>query len=42
MFEKMHIQRDYSKTDLIAFTKKLIAKTNEVQFVITKDKNKEV
>jgi hypothetical protein len=42
LFEKMHIQRDYSKADLIAFTKKLITKTNEVQFLITKDVNKRV
>jgi len=42
LFEKMHIQRDYTNADLFTFTKKLIAKTNEVQFQITKDKNKKV
>jgi len=40
LFEKMQISRDYSNADLIAFTQKLIAKTNEVQFQITQDKNK--
>jgi hypothetical protein len=42
LFEKMHIERDYSNDDLLAFTKKLIAKTNEVQFQITKNKNVKV
>lgn len=42
LFEKMHIEREYSNDDLYAFTKKLITKTNEVQFAITHDKNKKV
>lgn len=36
LFEKMKIERDYSDADLLAFTKKLIAKTNEIQTQITK------
>jgi len=35
LFEKMHIERDYSDQELLVFTKKLIAKTNSVQFEIT-------
>ncbi|MGL2963620.1 DUF3810 domain-containing protein [Flavobacterium sp. RSB2_4_14] len=42
LFEKMNIQRDYSDEDLFAFTKKLITKTNEIQFQITNNKNKKV
>ena len=42
LFEKMNIQREYTETDLVAFTKKLIAKTNEVQFQITGNKNTKV
>ena len=42
LFEKMSIKREYSNEDLYAFTEKLIAKTNEVQFQITQDKNKKV
>jgi len=42
LFEKMNIQRDYSNEDLYAFTQKLIVKTNEVHYQITKDKNKKV
>ncbi len=42
LFEKMHIQREYSNKDLYAFTEKLIAKTNEVQFAITHNKNQKV
>ena len=42
LFEKMNIQREYSNEDLYAFTEKLIAKTNEVQFAITHNKNKKV
>jgi hypothetical protein len=37
LFEKMKISRDYSDADLLDFTKKLIAKTNETQFKITKN-----
>lgn len=42
LFEKMNIQREYSDADLIAFTQKLILKTNEVQLTITKDSTKKV
>ena len=42
LFEKMNIQREYSNEDLYAFTEKLIAKTNEVQFEITHNKNQKV
>ena len=42
LFEKMNIERDYSDSDLIAFTEKLITKTNTIQFEITKDKNSKV
>jgi len=42
LFEKMNIKREYTDKELYAFTEKLIAKTNEVQFQITKDKNKKV
>lgn len=42
LFEKMNIQSDYSNEDLFAFTEKLIAKSNEIQFKITQDKNKKV
>jgi hypothetical protein len=37
LFEKMSIERDYTDTDLLAFTKKLIAKTNAIQSQITKN-----
>jgi hypothetical protein len=37
LFEKMKIERDYNDADLLAFTKKLIAKTNEIQSQITKN-----
>ena len=42
LFEKMKIERDYTEEGLHAFTNKLIAKTNEIQFQITKDKNLKV
>jgi hypothetical protein len=42
LFEKMSIKRDYSDADLYAFTEKLITKTNEIQFQITKNKNVKV
>lgn len=42
LFEKMDIKREYSNKDLFEFTEKLIAKTNEVQYAITHDKNKKV
>ncbi|PRZ27897.1 DUF3810 domain-containing protein [Flavobacterium granuli] len=37
LFEKMQIQREYTDTDLLVFTKKLIAKTNAIQKQITKN-----
>jgi Protein of unknown function (DUF3810) len=37
LFEKMKIQREYTDAELLAFTKKLIVKTNEIQFQITKN-----
>ena len=42
LFEKMSIKREYSDDDLYRFTEKLIAKTNEVHFKITNDKNLKV
>lgn len=42
LFEKMNIQREYSDEDLYAFTEKLILKTNEIQYQITKNKNQKV
>ena len=42
LFEKMNIKREYSNEDLYLFTEKLIAKTNEVQFAITHNKNQKV
>ena len=37
LFEKMSIERNYSDADLLAFTKKIIAKTNAVHIQITKN-----
>lgn len=37
LFEKMKIQKEYTDAELLAFTKKLILKTNEIQFQITKN-----
>jgi len=37
LFEKMSIERDYTDADLLAFTQKLIAKTNAIQSQITKN-----
>lgn len=37
LFEKMQIKREYSDADLLDFTKKVIAKTNEIQNQITKN-----
>lgn len=42
LFEKINIKREYTEADLVAFTEKLIVKTNEVQFAITKDSTKKV
>ncbi|MGM8363370.1 DUF3810 domain-containing protein [Flavobacterium sp. ARAG 55.4] len=37
LFEKMKIERDYTDADLLDFTKKVIAKTNQIQNRITKN-----
>ena len=37
LFEKMNISKDYSDADLLNFTKKLITKTNAIQYQITKN-----
>ena len=42
LFEKMHIQREYSDVDLENFTQRLIAKTNEIHFKITQNANQKV
>ncbi len=42
LFEKMNIQREYTDADLVAFTEKLIIKTNSVQVEITQGKNLKV
>lgn len=42
LFEKMEIKREYTDADLLAFTQKLIKKTNEVHFQITKNKASKV
>lgn len=42
LFEKMKIQRDYTDVDLYHFTKKIIAKANEVHFQITKNDSSKV
>jgi hypothetical protein len=36
LFEKMKIKREYTDADLLDFTKKLIAKTNQIQIQLTK------
>ena len=42
LFEKMAIERDYSDADLLAFTKKIIAKTNAIQNELTKNDSAKV
>ena len=42
LFEKMAIERDYSDADLLAFTKKIIAKTNAIQNQLTKNDSAKV
>lgn len=42
LFEKMKIQREYTDAELLAFTKKLIVKTNEIQFQITKKESSKI
>ena len=40
--EKMELNTDFTEADLVDFTKKLIEKTNEVQFQISKNKSLKV
>ena len=42
LFEKMTIKTEYSDAQLLSFTKKIIAKTNQIQFEITKDTAKKI
>ncbi len=42
LFEKMQIEREYTDTDLLAFTQKLIVKTNAIQLQITKNENTKI
>ncbi len=42
LFEKMKIENVYSDQELYLFTEKLITKTNQIQFEITKKKNLKV
>lgn len=42
LFEKMKIEREYSDADLLNFTKKIIARTNEIQSQITSNDNQKV
>jgi hypothetical protein len=37
LFEKMQLSKEYTDEDLLHFTEKLIVKTNEIHFAITKD-----
>ncbi|HWR94776.1 MAG TPA: DUF3810 domain-containing protein [Flavobacterium sp.] len=37
LFEKMNIERDYTDSDLLQFTQKLIAKTNQIQSQLAKN-----
>ncbi len=42
LFKKMNISNEYSDEKLFNFTEKLIAKSNKIQFIITKDKAQKV
>jgi hypothetical protein len=42
LFEKMNIEREYTDADLLAFTKKIITKTNAIQSQITKNESLKV
>ncbi|KAF2517655.1 DUF3810 domain-containing protein [Flavobacterium foetidum] len=42
LYQKMEIKREYTDADLLAFTKRLITRTNEIQFKITKDKSQKI
>jgi hypothetical protein len=40
--QKMNIKKEYTDAELLSFTKRLIAKTNEIQFQITKNDSAKV
>ena len=42
LFKKMNIKTEYSYAQLLAFTRKLIFKTNQIQFQITNDTTKKI
>ncbi|WP_163394207.1 DUF3810 domain-containing protein [Flavobacterium limi] len=42
LFQKMNIKKEYTDAELLAFTKRLISKTNEIQFQITKNDSAKV
>lgn len=42
LFEKMHLEREYSDADLLNFTEKVIEKTNEIHYQITKKVSEKV
>nr|WP_262916430.1 DUF3810 domain-containing protein [Flavobacterium pectinovorum] len=42
LFQKMNIKKEYSDAELLAFTKRLIRKTNEIQLKITKSDSSKV
>jgi hypothetical protein len=42
LYQKMEIKREYTDAELLAFTKRLIVKTNEIQFQITKSDSAKV
>ena len=42
LFEKMQIEKEYSDADLLRFTKEMIAQTNAIQVLITKDPDQKV
>lgn len=42
LFDRMNIHRDYTDTDLLRFTRRLILKTNELQEQLTKNPGKKV
>lgn len=42
LFEKMHLKKEYTQQELIDFTQKLVAKTNQVHWKITGNKSQKV
>lgn len=42
LFEQLNIKREYTDADLLVFTQKLIAKTNAIQYQITKNEDAKV